>query len=144
MQDKFSILMVEDSDEDFYATTRTLARFRDFDVNRCTKGTEVLPHLLQLNAPSNLPHLILLDLNLPGALNGKAILAELKSHDRLRRIPVVISTTSENPKDIQHCYHHGAGGYMVKPVDLDRFSDSIHAMVSYWFESVTLPAVTGS
>jgi CheY-like chemotaxis protein len=132
------ILIVEDSDEDFYATARVLGRFGSFPLQRCTQGTEVRPHL-EKNSSTSAPRLILLDLNLPGKRDGRAVLADLKSDIHYRHIPVVIMTTSSNPRDVRECFDHGAAGYMVKPVNLDRFVESIEALVKYWFDVMTLP-----
>jgi CheY-like chemotaxis protein len=138
-----AILIVEDSDDDYYATARILGKCGRFSLKRCSQGTEVLEHLSQDS--SNRPSLILLDLNLPGKRDGRSVLTELKADARFRRIPVVIMTTSANPTDVRHCFDHGAAGYMVKPVNLDKFVESIEGMVKYWFEIMTLPAkVKGS
>lgn len=142
MHHKYPILVVEDSDEDFYATTRVLRKFVAAPVERCSTGTEVIPRLKRDGKrPDHLsdPSLILLDLNLPGKCDGRSVLVELKSDPRCRRIPVVIMTTSSNPSDLQHCFEYGAAGYIVKPVNLDKFVESIECLVKYWFQTVTLP-----
>jgi CheY-like chemotaxis protein len=139
---KPSILVVEDSDEDYYTTERTLGKFGSFPLQRCLTAAEILEYL-QKQAESGLAEtsasLILLDLNLPGKKDGRSVLMELKQDERFRSIPVVIMTTSSNPRDVSYCYKHGASGYLVKPVDLDRFTESIQAMVKYWFETNLLP-----
>ncbi len=135
------ILIVEDSDEDFYATSRVLRKFGSFPLERCTVGSEVLPHLQKdATVPQKIPlSLILLDLNLPGKRDGRQVLGDLKADHRYRSIPVVIMTTSSNPRDISRCYDQGASGYMVKPVDLERFTECIENLVKYWFDAVSLP-----
>jgi CheY-like chemotaxis protein len=138
------ILIVEDSDEDFYATARVLGKFVASPVERCSTGTDVLPHLARKTAQKATkvtpdPCLILLDLNLPGKRDGRSVLVDLKSDKRYRRIPVVIMTTSSNPTDVHQCFDRGAAGYIVKPVNLDKFVDSIECMVNYWFKTVKLP-----
>jgi CheY-like chemotaxis protein len=136
------ILVVEDSDEDFATTSRILKKFGSFVISRCAKGTEVMEKLSrqQPDRSAQIPQLILLDLNLPGKKGGGSVLVDLKANASHRRIPVVVMTTSENPHDVRHCFDHGAAGYMVKPVDLDKFTERIETLVKYWFEVTTLPA----
>ncbi|HTH15204.1 MAG TPA: response regulator [Magnetospirillum sp.] len=84
------------------------------------------------------PHLILLDLNLPGR-SGHEILEELKGDRSLRGIPVVVLSTSEADRDIQKAYHLGANSFLSKPMDVEDFSRAIHATQDYWFRVVRLP-----
>lgn len=143
MYRKFPILVVEDSDEDFYTTARVLRKFVASPVERCSAGTDVLPHLARKAAEATRvtpdPCLILLDLNMPGKRDGRSVLVDLKNDKRYRRIPVVIMTTSSHPSDVHHCFDHGAAGYIVKPVNLDKFVESIECLVNYWFKTVRLP-----
>jgi len=134
-----SILIVENSDEDYYAAARILAKFGPFPLKRCCRGTEVMEYLTDQQSTGQ-PSLIFLDLNLHGTRDGRSVLADLKADPRFRQIPVVIMTTSKNPSDVRHCFDHGAAGYLVKPVNLDKFVDSIECVVKYWFEIMTLPA----
>jgi len=133
------ILIVEDSDDDYYATTRVLAKFGAFPVSRCIQATEVMQHLRQNKSPDR-PSLIFLDLNLSGKGDGRSVLVELKADQQFRSIPVVIMTTSKNPLDISHCFNNGAAGYMVKHVNLDKFVESIEMVLKYWFQVMTLPS----
>jgi CheY-like chemotaxis protein len=144
MYRKYPILVVEDSDEDFYAASRILKKFVASPVQRCSSGADVVPHLARKTeiAGENFvppPCLILLDLNLPGTRDGRSVLTDLKKDHRYRRIPVVIMTTSSSSTDVNHCFDHGAAGYIVKPVNLDKFTESIECMVNYWFKAVKLP-----
>ncbi|KAF0218704.1 MAG: response regulator [Rhodospirillaceae bacterium] len=85
------------------------------------------------------PHLILLDLNLPGR-SGHEILQELKSDNALRGIPVIVLSTSEAERDIVRSYNLGANSFISKPMDADEFAQHIHIMETYWFDIVRLPA----
>ena len=85
------------------------------------------------------PHLILLDLNLPGR-SGHEILQELKSDPDLRGIPVIVLSTSEAERDIVRSYNLGANSFISKPMDADDFAHYIHTMETYWFDIVRLPA----
>ena len=83
------------------------------------------------------PDLILLDLNLP-KMNGRDVLAEIKADEQLRRIPVVVLTTSEDEIDITRVYDLHANSYITKPVTMQGFVDAISTLQSYWFAVVKL------
>ena len=84
------------------------------------------------------PDLILLDLNLPRK-NGREILAEIKNDEELKRIPIIIFTSSEAEDDVILAYKLHANCYIVKPVDFNAFQDTLDAIVSFWFSTVRLP-----
>ncbi len=84
------------------------------------------------------PDLILLDLNLPKK-DGRRVLAEIKTDDNLKRIPVVILTTSEDDKDVWESYNLHANCYIVKPLDLDRFITVVKSIEDFWLRIVVLP-----
>ncbi|MEO0457319.1 MAG: response regulator [Cyanobacteria bacterium P01_A01_bin.114] len=139
-----TILVVEDSDEDFEALGRVLNKTYGVDVPlcRCIDGDDALDFLFQTGEYADLksepPGLILLDLNLPGT-DGREVLLEIKQDDRLKIIPVVVFTTSSNPKDIEACYRAGANSYMLKPMHLDQLKTSVRLFVDYWFKATVLP-----
>ncbi|SKA82663.1 Response regulator receiver domain-containing protein [Prosthecobacter debontii] len=144
-----SFLIVEDSDEDYAALERIVRRVRPglpVHLQRCVSAEQVL---MLLNAPlvpgrppPELPAVIVLDLNLPG-LNGKVVLQAVRQHPRLKRTPVVIFSTSSNPKDIEWCYEHGANSYHVKQTDYAAFKRAVELLVDYWVEAVRLPPYPG-
>jgi len=84
------------------------------------------------------PDLILLDLNLPKK-DGRKVLAEIKGDDNLKRIPVVILTTSEDEQDVLESYNLHANCYIVKPLDLDRFITVVKSIEDFWLRIVVLP-----
>jgi CheY-like chemotaxis protein len=84
------------------------------------------------------PHLVLLDLNLPRK-DGRQVLAEMKADPELRRIPVVVLTTSQAEQDVNRSYDLHANCYITKPVDLDRFITVVRSIEEYWCSVVTLP-----
>lgn len=138
------LLVVEDSNEDFRMLQRLMRRMAvQNPIYRCTNGDEVLEFLYQEGnyqdpnvAPR--PSVILLDLNLPG-IDGRDILERLKQDSSLRKIPVVVFTTSSNPRDIEICYQKGANGYLIKPINVQELQKTIQAFVNYWLEANTLP-----
>jgi CheY-like chemotaxis protein len=84
------------------------------------------------------PDLVLLDLNLPKK-DGQEVLAEIKSDDNLKCIPVVILTTSKSEEDISKSYNLHANCYITKPIDLRRFIEAVQAIEEFWFTIVKLP-----
>jgi CheY-like chemotaxis protein len=139
-----SLLIVEDSDEDFTALKRTINKVQvSYPVYRCEDGEEALDFLYRQGeyenkATSPRPALIILDLNLPGT-DGREVLAAVKQDRELQTIPVVIFSTSSNPKDVEACYRHGVSGYIVKPMNLSQLQELVTTFIEYWFKAVRLP-----
>lgn len=141
-----SLLVVEDSDEDFAVLTRILKKLSfSSPIHRCCDGDEALDYLYHQgiyrnNGSYSLPSLILLDLNLPGT-DGKDVLEEIKQHEHFKSIPVVIFTTSSNPQDIKICYQRGANTYILKPMNLTEMRIKVEQFLDYWFKVSILPSV---
>jgi CheY-like chemotaxis protein len=141
---EWHLLLIEDSDEDVAATMRGLrGEGLSLVFHRCTTGDQALDYLYRRGrfadpAQAPRPHLVLLDLNLPGT-DGRSLLAVIKDDEDLKSIPVVVLTTSNNPKDIAACYRRGANSYQIKPVDYARFKQSLQTMIAYWMHTATLP-----
>jgi CheY-like chemotaxis protein len=85
------------------------------------------------------PELILLDLNMP-RMDGREALREIKADAQLRRIPVVVFTTSKAGPDIDHLYDLGANSFITKPVQFEAFVSVLRVLSQYWFNTVELPA----
>jgi len=140
-EDAIEILLVEDSPDDADLTVDAL---RDGRVrNRITvveDGEEAMAFLRRQGkyAAAPRPDLILLDLNLPRK-NGREVLAEVKQDPELRRIPVVIMTSSDDEKDILAAYNLHVNCYVTKPVDLDQFIHVVKSIEHFWFSIVKLP-----
>lgn len=142
--EKYSILIVEDSIEDYELALRALREAGAGNpVYHCTDGDDALDFLYHKGAYKQIdssprPDIIFIDLNLPGT-DGFDVLKEIKSDETLRRIPVIILTTSSDPKNIEDCYSVGANSYIRKPAELDEFMRMINSAKNYWFDTVCLP-----
>jgi DNA-binding response OmpR family regulator len=84
------------------------------------------------------PKLIILDLNLPKK-SGREVLKEIKSSDTLKKIPVIILTTSTAQKDIEMSYNNHANAYLTKPIELDQFSEVVKSIQDFWIKRAKLP-----
>ena len=139
-----SVLLVEDSPEDYEATVRGLEKAGlKNKIFRCVDGEDALDFLYHRGAyqePSTSPRpgIILLDLNLPGT-DGREVLTEIKGDKCLHTIPIVILTTSSDEQDIRDCYENGANSYIKKPVDLEGFMLAMSRLNDYWLHVVVLP-----
>ncbi|MEE6274044.1 response regulator [Georgenia wangjunii] len=135
------VLLVEDDPGDVLMTQEA---FADYKVaNRLTvvsDGESAMAYLRKEgeHAGAPTPDLILLDLNLP-RMDGREVLAELKEDPALRRVPVVVLTTSEAEEDILRSYDLHANAYVTKPVDFDRFIDVVRKIDDFFVSVVRLP-----
>jgi two-component system, response regulator len=129
------ILLVEDDPAHAEIVRRNLSETRVANhITHLTDGQAALDYLVgQSGRPpaKPLPDLILLDLRLP-KVDGQEVLKRLKAHDPLRRIPIVILTTSKAELDMVAAYGNGAGSYLVKPVDFAKFTALMEAFGFYW------------
>ncbi len=135
------ILLVEDNPDDIELTLEAFkdARVRN-KVHVVEDGTEALAFLRREGKHADAPHIdvILLDLNLPGK-HGREVLAEIKADKKLKRIPVIVLTISQAEEDILKSYDLGANSYVLKPVDLDQFTNAAKSIEGFWLTFVKLP-----
>jgi two-component system response regulator len=135
------LVVIEDSPEDFEATRRALTRGGLANpIVHLADGDAAIDYLLtgRGRGKRGRPALILLDLNLPGT-DGRQVLTRLKEDGALRRVPVVVMTTSRDSRDVSACYDAGANSYIQKPVDLAGFQSALRILREYWFDVVVLP-----
>ena len=135
------ILLVEDSPSD---TDLTLEALKDFKVRNNVSvvedGVQAL-QFLRRQAPyaeAPRPDMIMLDLNLPRK-DGREVLADIKSDEKLKTIPIVVLTTSRAEQDVLRAYQLNANCYINKPVDFNQFLDVVRSIESFWLFVVTLP-----
>lgn len=138
-----NILLVEDNPGDIRLTEEA---FKEAEISVKLKavmdGEEALNYLYK-KVPYDsiqLPDLILLDLNLP-KVDGRAVLADIKSNPELKKIPVIILTTSTAEQDILNSYDLHVNCYITKPVDFDRFFDIIKLIEDFWINTAILPSM---
>ncbi|HEV8715543.1 MAG TPA: response regulator [Candidatus Binatia bacterium] len=141
------ILLVEDNPADAFLTQEALGQgtVNNGKVSVVMDGQEALSFLRQEGkyASARRPDLILLDLNLP-KVDGRAVLAAIKTDPLLKHIPVVIFTSSAAPRDILQAYALYANCYVIKPLDLDNFFQVVRSVVQFWAMTACLPSrVTG-
>jgi chemotaxis family two-component system response regulator Rcp1 len=138
----FEILLVEDNPGDVRLVQEALGAGRAVAHLNCVRdGVEAMA-FLQCQGPyagAARPDLILLDLNLPRK-DGREVLRAVKSQPGLWRIPVIVLTTSDAPADIEQSYDLSANCYVVKPPDLDSFTQAIRAIEEFWLTRARLPS----
>jgi len=135
------ILLVEDSPGDARLTREALAEGKLKNVLHLVEdGEQALAFLRGEDgyADAPRPDLVLLDLNLP-RVDGREVLAEMKADPDLKRIPVVVLTTSSADEDVLRAYELAANCYITKPVDLDKFLGVVRSIEEFWLTVVRLP-----
>jgi len=135
------LLVVEDSDEDF-DTVLEAARVSGLrhEIRRTTSGEECLRLLNENKQELRVnPSLILMDLNTPRD-DGREALRSIRQNENLRALPVVVLSTSSNPRDLEFCYATGANAYHTKPVSYPAHLQTLRDIFDYRLTRVTLPA----
>ena len=133
------ILLVDDNEGDILLTKEALDDARIINkISIANDGLEALHFLRQQTGSTDMPDLILLDINLP-RMDGTELLGIIKTDPDLKRIPVIMLTTSSAEKDILASYNNYANCYITKPVDLDRFMDVVRTIEDFWISIVKLP-----
>jgi CheY-like chemotaxis protein len=142
---RIRILLAEDDPDDRLLTRRALQKSRIANtISTVEDGEELMEYLRhegEYEDPEDAPRpgLILLDLNMP-RMDGREALKKIKSDPELRRIPVIVLTTSEAEQDILQSYDLGVNAFVTKPVTFDGLADAIQALGDFWFEIVKLPS----
>lgn len=140
------IMLVEDNPGDVRLTEEALKESGlKVNLRVARDGVEALSDLRGEGVNGIRPHpdLILLDLNMP-RMDGRELLGIIKSDIHLKRIPVVVLTTSAAEQDIERAYELHANCYITKPVDLDRFIDIVHSIKGFWLSVARLPDSSNS
>jgi two-component system, chemotaxis family, response regulator Rcp1 len=138
---ELQILLVEDNEGDILLT---LEAFKELKVSNTVAvvrdGAEAIEFLKKEGQFTDclMPNLILLDINMP-RLNGIEVLEFIKNDEKLKKIPVVMLTTSSSDADIAACYERSANCFITKPMDFEKFLDIVQSIESFWFNVAQLP-----
>lgn len=136
MEEIFILIAEDDADDRFLLQAA-------FDENGFTdklhfveNGVEVLEYLTPINngVDKKFPRFILLDLNMPKK-NGREVLVELKKHPQLKKIPVVVFSTTNNEQEMRRCYELGANSYITKPNSFESLIKTVAALRTYWMQT---------
>lgn len=143
-QSPVEILLVEDNPSDRKLTLHSLERHKVTNhIHTVQDGVEALDFLFRRGAyaqrEEGVPKVVLLDLKLP-KVSGLEVLRQLKADPSTASIPVVVLTSSREDSDIAACYKLGVNSYIVKPVDFDKFSESVRQLGLYWLLLNQAPA----
>jgi CheY-like chemotaxis protein len=124
--EEVTILLVEDDPGHARLIEKNLRRANlTNDIVKATDGQQAIDYLFNHDRAPSL--VVLLDLNMP-VLNGYQVLQRIKADERTKHIPVIILTTTDDPREVNRCYDHGCSVYLTKPVDYKEFSDAIHKL----------------
>jgi CheY-like chemotaxis protein len=143
-KDAILILMADDDEDDIMLTQKALQSGKLLNILHSVRdGEELLDYLLRRNGyedpeKSPRPGVILLDLNMPKK-DGRESLREIKAHEDLRDIPIIVFTTSKAEEDIYRSYKLGVNSFITKPVTFGKLIEVMQMLGKYWFEIVSLP-----
>lgn len=141
MKDVFILIAEDDADDRFLLQAAFEENgFKDA-LHFVENGVEVLDFLYKLTGEEDatLPRFILLDLNMPKK-DGREVLKELKQHTNLKKIPVVIFSTTNNEQEMRRCYELGANSYITKPNSFEGLLKTVAALRSYWMYTTNIPS----
>lgn len=143
------IVVVEDSDEDFYTFMRVLTQLNAKDplplpykFLRFQDGDDVVDYLLRQGEYADIvapiPVAMLLDLNIPGT-DGRDVIKVVKQQEEVQMMPIIVLTSSRSPHDIKACYRHGVNSYILKPMGITEMQATVRTLLQYWFLFSALP-----
>ena len=139
------ILLVEDSPDDILLTEEALLDARVANELHSVMDGEAAMDFLHARGKyegQESPDVVILDLNLPKK-DGREVLREIKEHPRLKRIPVIVLSTSGAAEDILGAYDHHVNAYVRKPIDFDDFIRAVRSLEDFWLSIVRLPTREG-
>lgn len=142
MEDTFILIAEDDADDRFLLQAAFEENgFKD-TLQFVENGVEIIDYLNNIMTSqnnTNFPRFILLDLNMPKK-DGREVLRELKQHPELKKIPVVIFSTTNNEQEMRRCYELGANSYITKPNSFESLLKTVAALRSYWSHTGAAPA----
>lgn len=142
MRKLFILIAEDDSDDRFLLQTAFKEQGYNDKIEFVENGVELLNFLMDIHnkksANDTFPYLILLDLNMPKK-DGREVLKEIKQHPVLKKIPIVVFTTTKSESEVNRCYELGANTYIVKPVSFEKLLEVLDNIRSYWTETAAIP-----
>lgn len=135
------ILLVDDNEDDVFLTRKAFERAKiSLNIHHVENGRECMRFLRKQEdyADAPTPDLILLDLNMP-VMDGREVLEEIVADEVLRRLPVLIFTTSNAERDLLDMYNLRCSSYITKPIDFSHIQQVVEQISDYWFSIVVLP-----
>ena len=134
-----NILLIEDNEGDILLTVEAFEESKIVNNIRTIRdGKEAIHFFENISDPADIPHLILLDINLP-KVNGHEVLSFIKNNDKYKAIPVIMLTTSSSEKDILQSYQNHANCYITKPIEISDFIKAITKIEDFWINLVSIP-----
>lgn len=133
------ILLIEDNEGDILLTTEALEESKI--INRITvlrDGKAAIDYFEELSVKSDIPELVLLDINLPKK-SGQEVLHYIKNNNKYKQIPVIMLTTSSSDKDIMASYKNHVNCYITKPIEVQDFMKAIAKIEDFWINIVSIP-----
>ncbi|MBN1348122.1 response regulator [candidate division KSB1 bacterium] len=146
MKQEVKIIIAEDDDGHAALIQRNLKRAGVLnDIIRFPDGQETLDYLFQRseykNRVNGIPLLLLLDIKMP-KIDGVEVLRQIKADSRMRKIPVIMITTTDDPREVAKCHELGCSNYITKPIDYDKFVEAIRKL-GLFLLVVEVPAING-
>ncbi len=146
-EEKVSLLLVDDDEGHAELVRRNLKRIGISNaITSVTRGEEALDFLFSRGRYKDRPGsgslLVLLDIKMPGSLDGIEVLRQIKANPDTKRIPVIMLTTTDDPRDVNRCYELGCSTYIKKPIDPTQFIESV-SRLGLFISVVSLPTVEG-
>lgn len=131
--DKVDIFLVEDNEDFSYLIEKAIDHIdKELSLKIVDNGLTALEVLMHYEQEGTRPRIILLDLNLPG-LSGLDLLREIKGIEYLKQVPIILFTTSDNPKDVRAATEYGANAYVTKPHGYVALIDCLRSLFNFWF-----------
>jgi CheY-like chemotaxis protein len=141
MEDIFILIAEDDADDRFLLQSAFEENGYKDTLHFVENGVELLEFLntvFQAPSPIKLPRFILLDLNMPKK-DGREVLKEIKQNQSLKKIPVIIFSTTNNEQEMRRCYELGANSYITKPNSFENLIKTVAAVRSYWINTTSIP-----
>jgi CheY-like chemotaxis protein len=134
-----NILLVEDNEGDILLTKEAFEDSKIVNnIIAVRDGAKAISFFEALTNNDEIPHLVLLDINLP-KVNGHKVLMYIKNNEKYKTIPVIMLTTSSSEADIEKSYKNHANCYITKPIDLSDFMKAINKIEDFWINIVSIP-----